>query len=201
MFILCYLQQGGYPMFIQPIYNILLLPDVTYFFKKDFFADRSEDLKDDADVLFILLKSDAENGDFMPDNFYPIGLSAKIESVNDEGVVQIRTVDRVGIINPVLEDGEIRAAFAVRPSVEDMSESEQEAVFTDLRTTLLKFVQGYQWGLWARGFILQRKNVYDLASALSEYLNLTANDTYEILAPDSVRARYDLIIHAIREFM
>lgn len=188
-------------MFIQPICNILLLPDVTYFFKKDFFADRSEDLKDDADVLFILLKSDAENGDFMPDNFYPIGLSAKIESVNDEGVVQIRTVDRVGIINPVLEDGEIRAAFAVRPSVEDMSESEQEAVFTDLRTTLLKFVQGYQWGLWARGFILQRKNVYDLASALSEYLNLTANDKYEILATDSVRARYDLIIHAIREFM
>ena len=188
-------------MFIQPIYNILLLPDVTYFFKKDFFADRSEDLKDDADVLFILLKSDTENGDFTPDNFYPIGLSAKIESVNDEGVVQIRTVDRVGIINPVLEDGEIRAAFAVRPSVEDMSETEQEAVFTDLRTTLLKFVQGYQWGLWARGFILQRKNVYDLASALSEYLNLTANDKYEILATDSVRARYDLIIHAIREFM
>ena len=25
-------------MFIQPVYNILLLPDVTYYFKKDFFA-------------------------------------------------------------------------------------------------------------------------------------------------------------------
>ena len=188
-------------MFIQPIYNILLLPDVTYCFKKDFFADRSEYLKDDADVLFILLKSDTENGDFTPDNFYPVGLSAKIENINDEGVVQIRTIDRVEIIDPVLEDGEIRAAFAARPSVEDMSEADQEAVFADLRTTLLKFVQGYQWGLWARGFILQRKNIYDLTSALSEYLNLTANDKYEILATDSVRARYDLIIRAIREFM
>ena len=188
-------------MFIQPIYNILLFPDVTYFFKKDFFADRSEYLKDDADVLFILLKSDTENGDFTPDNFYPVGLSAKIENINDEGVVQIRTIDRVEIIDPVLEDGEIRAAFAARPSVEDMSEADQEAVFADLRTTLLKFVQGYQWGLWARGFILQRKNIYDLTSALSEYLNLTANDKYEILATDSVRARYDLIIRAIREFM
>ena len=188
-------------MFIQPIYNILLFPDVTYFFKKDFFADRSEYLKDDADVLFILLKSDTENGDFTPDNFYPAGLSAKIENINDEGVVQIRTIDRVEIIDPVLEDGEIRAAFAARPSVEDMSEADQEAVFADLRTTLLKFVQGYQWGLWARGFILQRQNIYDLTSALSEYLNLTANDKYEILATDSVRARYDLIIRAIREFM
>ena len=70
-------------MFIQPIYNILLLPDVPYFFMKDFFADRSEDLKVDADVLFILLKSDAENGDFMQDNFNQSGLSAKIESVNE----------------------------------------------------------------------------------------------------------------------
>lgn len=188
-------------MFIQPIYNILLLPDVTYFFKKDFFADRSEELTDNTDVLFILLKSDTENGDLTPDHFYPVGLSAKIESINDEGVVQIRTLDRVEIIDPVLEDGEIRAAFAARPSIEDMPEAEQEAAFADLRSALLKFVQGYQWGLWARGFILQRKNVYDLASALSEYLNLTANDKYEILATDSVRARYDLITRAIREFM
>lgn len=188
-------------MFIQPIYNILLLPDVTYFFKKDFFADRSEELTDNTDVLFILLKSDTENGDLTPDHFYPVGLSAKIESINDEGVVQIRTLDRVEIIDPVLEDGEIRAAFAARPSIEDMPEAEQEAAFADLRSALLKFVQGYQWGLWARGFILQRKNVYDLASALSEYLNLTANDKYEILATDSVRARYNLITRAIREFM
>ena len=188
-------------MFIQPIYNILLLPDVTYFFKKDFFADRSEELTDNTDVLFILLKSDTENGDLTPDHFYPVGLSAKIESINDEGVVQIRTLDRVEIIDPVLEGGEIRAAFAARPSIEDMPEAEQEAAFADLRSALLKFVQGYQWGLWARGFILQRKNVYDLASALSEYLNLTANDKYEILATDSVRARYDLITRAIREFM
>ena len=114
-------------MFIQPIYNILLLPDVTYFFKKDFFADRSEELTDNTDVLFILLKSDTENGDLTPDHFYPVGLSAKIESINDEGVVQIRTLDRVEIIDPVLEGGEIRAAFAARPSIEDMPEAEQEA--------------------------------------------------------------------------
>lgn len=32
-------------MFIQPIYNILLLPDITYYFKKDFFAERSDKLQ------------------------------------------------------------------------------------------------------------------------------------------------------------
>ena len=188
-------------MFVQPIYNILLLPDVTYYFKKDFFAGKSEKLKVGADILFILMKEETADGTFLPDDFYPIGLSARIESISDEDVIQIRTIDRVDIIDPVCEDGEVHAAFAVRLSVEDISETEQEAEFSDLRTALLKFVQGYQWGLWARGFILQRKTVYDLASALSEYLNLTADEKYNILAEDSVRARYDLIIGAIKEFM
>ena len=195
------LLQGGFSMFIQPIYNILLLPDVTYYFKKDFFAGRSDDLKSDTDILFALLKNDTENGMLKPDDIYPVGLSAKIENISDEDVVQIRTVDRVKITDPVIEDGEILASFSVLPSVEDMPEEEQEKTFAELRSDLLKFVQGYQWGLWARGFILQRKNIFDLASALSEYLNLTPDDKYQILAADSIRERCSLIIRAVREFM
>ena len=188
-------------MFIQLIYNILLLPDVTYYFKKDFFAGRSDDLKSDTDILFALLKNDTENGMLKPDDIYPVGLSAKIENISDEDVVQIRTVDRVKITDPVIENGEILASFSVLPSVEDMPEEEQEKTFAELRSDLLKFVQGYQWGLWARGFILQRKNIFDLASALSEYLNLTPDDKYQILAADSIRERCSLIIRAVREFM
>lgn len=188
-------------MFIQPIYNILLLPDVTYYFKKDFFAGRSDELKSDTDILFVLLKNDTENGILEPDDIYPVGLSAKIENISEEDVVQIRTVDRVKITDPVIEDGEILASFSALPSVEDMPEEEQEKTFAELRSDLLKFVQGYQWGLWARGFILQRKNIFDLASALSEYLNLTADDKYQILAADSIRERCSLIIRAVREFM
>ena len=47
-------------MFIQPVYNILLLPDVTYYFKKDFFADRADELKPGTQLLFALLKNEAE---------------------------------------------------------------------------------------------------------------------------------------------
>ena len=181
-------------MFIQPIYNILLLPDVTYYFKKDFFAGRSDDLKSDTDILFALLKNDTENGMLKPDDIYPVGLSAKIENISDEDVVQIRTVDRVKITDPVIEDGEILASFSVLPSVEDMPEEEQEKTFAELRSDLLKFVQGYQWGLWARGFILQRKNIFDLASALSEYLNLTPDDN-----PRGVIGKADARVTALLE--
>ena len=105
------------------------------------------------------------------------------------------------ISDPSVEDGEIHVSFVLRPSVEDMGEDEQQTEFTELRTALLRFVQGYQWGLWARGYILQRKNMNDMASALSEYLNLTPEEKYQILAVDSVRERYTLIERAVNEFM
>lgn len=188
-------------MFIQPVYNILLLPGVTYFFKKDFFEDRGSDLRTDMELLFIMLKNETDGSDFGADDFYPIGVSARIENISDEDVIQIRTIDRVEIIDPVIENGDIQASFSIRPSVEDMPEQEQQNIFTDLRADLLRFVQGYQWGLWARGYILQRKNINDMASSLSEYLNLTVDEKYRVLAADSIRERYSLISTAIREFM
>ena len=188
-------------MFIQPVYNILLLPDVTYFFKKDFFSGRADELKPGTQILFTLLRTDTEENGLQAEDFYPIGLSARVESVSDEDVIQIRTIDRVEILSPVIEDGEVRAAFAVRPSVGDLSEKEQQKIFADVRTSLLRFVQNYQWGIWARGFILQRKSIYDLVSSLSEYLNLSVDEKYAILAEDSVKARYALIEKAVNEFM
>ncbi len=188
-------------MFIQPVYNILLLPDVTYYFKKDFFAGRADELKPGTQILFTILRTEAEENSLQAEDFYPIGLSARVESVSDEDVIQIRTIDRVEIISPVIEDGEVRAAFAVRPSIGDLSEKEQQKIFADVRTSLLRFVQNYQWGIWARGFILQRKSIYDLVSSLSEYLNLSVDEKYAILAEDSVKARYALIEKAVNEFM
>ena len=192
---------GGIYMLIQPVYNILLLPDVTYYFKKDFFSERADELKPDTDLLFMILKNETGGSDLQTDDFYSIGLTAKVESISEEDVIQIRTIDRVEIISPVIEDGSVRAAFAVRPSIEDLSSREQQEIFSGIRTALLRFVQGYQWGLWARGFILQRKNICDLASSLSEYLNLSVQEKYDILAVDSVKGRYSLIEKAVNEFM
>ena len=188
-------------MFIQPIYNILLLQDVTYFFKKDFFGEKYDALAADHDILFMFLKEDVEGRNYLAEDFYPVGLLARIENISEEDVVQIRTIERVEILNPQIDGGNISAAYAVRPSVEDMPEEEQQEIFSSLRSALLRFVQGYQWGLWARGYILQRKNAYDLISSLSEYLNLSPEEKYQILSVDSVRSRYELIRQAVNEFM
>ena len=189
-------------MIIRPIYNILLLPDVSYYFKKDFFSGfGGESIETGSDILFIFLKNDREDDDYTPDDFYPIGLVARAEGFGEEDAVSVRTLHRVDISDLEISDSGITAAASIRAEAADMTESEEKQQFARLRSALLKFVQGYQWGLWARSFILQRKNICDLACALSDYLNLTAEEKYEILAADSLRARYDLITNAVSEFI
>ena len=189
-------------MIIRPIYNLLLLPDVSYYFKRDFFTDfGAEELENGSDILFIFLKEEKESGEYTAEDFYPIGISARVDGFGEEDSVAVRTLNRVNIIELTNEDGRLTASVSLRPEADDLTEEEAKQQFSQLRSSLLRFVQGYQWGLWARSFILQRKNIHDLACALADYLNLNAEEKYNILAADSRKARYAMIAAAISEFM
>ena len=189
-------------MIIRPIYNLLLLPDVSYYFKRDFFTDfGAGELENGSDILFIFLKEEKESGEYTAEDFYPIGISARVDGFGEEDSVAVRTLNRVNIIELTNEDGRLTASVSLRPEADDLTEEEAKQQFSQLRSSLLRFVQGYQWGLWARSFILQRKNIHDLACALADYLNLNAEEKYNILAADSRKARYAMIAAAISEFM
>ena len=189
-------------MVIQPIYNILFLPDVTYHFKKEFFTENaSEQLEVGSELLFAFLRNEDDAEELDADHICPVGISARVEAFGDDDSVQIRTLERVDLSDVEVENGQILADASIRAEVDDYTAEEEKAQFLRLRAALLKFVQGYQWGMWARSFILQRKNMYDLGSALSEYLNIGPEEKYAIVETDSRRERCTLIEAAINEFM
>lgn len=189
-------------MVIQPIYNILFLPDVTYHFKKEFFTENaSEQLEVGSELLFAFLRNEDDAEELDADHICPVGISARVEAFGDDDSVQIRTLERVDLSDVEVENGQILADASIRAEVDDYMAEEEKAQFLRLRAALLKFVQGYQWGMWARSFILQRKNMYDLGSALSEYLNISPEEKYAIVETDSRRERCTLIEAAINEFM
>ena len=189
-------------MVIQPIYNILFLPDVTYHFKKEFFTENaSEQLEVGSELLFAFLRNEDDAEELDADHICPVGISARVEAFGDDDSVQIRTLERVDLSDVEVENGQILADASIRAEVDDYTAEEEKAQFLRLRAALLKFVQGYQWGMWARSFILQRKNMYDLGSALSEYLNISPEEKYAIVETDSRRERCTPIEAAINEFM
>ena len=66
-------------MIIVPIYDTLLLPDVTFYFKKDVIDSWNiGELSTGKEIVFAMLKDDYSMTDLTADSFFPIGVAAKV---------------------------------------------------------------------------------------------------------------------------
>lgn len=189
-------------MITIPVYDLLILPGVSFYFKSEMFPTKKitgEDIG--ADVLFLMLKSEKDRRQVTPEDFYSVGVSAEIEGIDEEGNVRVTTKNRVEISGVSSEDGELQAEAAICPEVQDLPEEEQKARFEKLKNDLLSFSKEFTWGMWARGMILRWKSFEDIACGLSGYLNMTWEEKYEILATSSCRERCELIERTVYEMM
>ena len=189
-------------MTIIPIYDTLLLPEVTFYFKKEVIDGwNAKELKPSETIAFIMLKRDISIDEAKPEDFYPVGIAAKLENIDNEGNIRIRTMNRILFEDVRIKKTKILATIDERPEVDDFSVEERTEVFERLKAEYLKFVQNFQWGLWARGFILQWKNMNELACAMAGYFSITWEEKYSIIEADSLEQRYRLIETAAYEFM
>ncbi|MBR0145882.1 MAG: endopeptidase La [Eubacterium sp.] len=209
-------------MIAIPIHDTILLPDVTFFFKKETFEEwEVETLTAGDEIVFAFLKEEPPYEDGMPDGktvpdektaagqtedlldlIYPVGVRARLEAIDNEGNLKIRTRNRVDILKLTeAENGVVEAEVVERPEVEDLSPEDQTQRFEQLKKDYLNFVKLYQWGLWARGFILQWKNIYELVCTMAPYFSITWEEKVAILCEDRVSERYRLIEQAAYEFI
>ena len=190
-------------MLTIPIYDTILLPEVTFYFKKEVIDSwQTTNLVVGEHLVFALLREDIDIRDTEIEDIYPIGITARIESIDPDGNVKVRTKKRVNILGLTKDiGGLIYAEIEERPEIADMDEEDMKDRFEKLRSKFLKFVQSYQWGLWARGFILQWKNMNEMACSMTGYFSITWEEKYEIVEVDSEKERFELIEHASYEFM
>ena len=189
-------------MILIPLYDTVLLPDVSFIFRKEIIDSWDiDELSVGDEIHFAFFKEDKPGYIESPDDIYPIVVSARVESIDSEGGIRIRTIDRLNISNIIIDDDEITADLTVRPDIEDISPKERDERFEKVKNALLNFVQDFQWGLFARGLILQWKNMNELCSAMLGYFNMTWEEKYAIIEADSVDLRYKLIEDSVFEFV
>lgn len=189
-------------MITIPIYDLLVLPGVKFHFKKDMFSN--SEINDESvgeDVIFLMLKEPRERGEIGPDDLYPLGVAGKIELVDEEGDVRIRTIERVEISDAEETEEELSVTATAIEDDNDLSKEEYKTRFDSLKNSLLKFVRGFQWGLWARGFIIQWKSFDEIGCALSPYLDITWEEKYAIMEEASIAKRAEMIEKAVYEFI
>ena len=79
--------------------------------------------------------------------------------------------------------------------------SEEKAIYKETKDSLVQFVNGFPWGVWARAFIQHWNTMTEIVCAISGYLNLSAEEKYEIMETDSERERVGLMQKAVYEFI
>ena len=189
-------------MIVVPIYDMIILPGVTFYFKQDVFQELEiEDVKEGEELIFLYQKEDKERQSLTSEDFYPIGVEGKVEGIDRDGNINVRTFHRVDIHNIEVTEGNISLEAVNRDEIEDIDAQECQMRFEKMRTSLLRFAQGFQWGVWARSYILHWKSISEVVSALSSYLNLTNEERYQIVETDVLSQRIEKMEHAVYEFI
>lgn len=189
-------------MIIIPCYDLAIVPGVTYFFQKDMVEKMiRENLQEGEEVIFLMLKEDKAREEMLPEDFYPVGVKGIVDGKGQEGSTGIRTDRRIQIREIEIVDGEFQVSYAEKPDTEDVPEEKKKEALKQVKEEMLRFVQGYQWGVMARSYILHWNSLEEIAASLSSQLNLSNEEKYQILEADEVSKRHELIQHAIYEMM
>ncbi len=189
-------------MITIPVHDLLLLPGVMFYFKKDMFPDRritAEDVGED--ILFMMLKEEKKTSELQPEDFYPIGVSGKIDAIDDEGNVRVQARERVELSDIEVTPEGLTADASICADVDDLQEEEEKEHFGKIKEDLLNFAKEFSWGMWARGMILRWKSMSEVACALSSYLNIPWEEKYALLETNSRRERMEQIEKAVYELI
>ena len=185
-----------------PFYNLIVLPGVTFFFQKEFFRELSgKEPEAGEDLTFLCMKEDKKRSELTPEDIYPIGVRGKVESIGDEGAVEIHAISRVDL--KILEIGEKEVALEQeeRPEIQDITDEELASRFAVLKTAYLKFLLDPQWGQLAQHLMGQWETLSDMISMISIRLPIPAEEKYAILACDSLKERTELMEKAAYEML
>ena len=156
-------------MTIIPVYNRVITPHSDVFFQTDHFRKiTGKSPEKEEQVIFLFLKDNETWDKYEQDSFYPIGVSGVITEVNPNGFLVVKTADRINISSLIVK-GKFKMELAIskREDIEDLEPQEEQKKFDEMRQAILDFVDGFQWGAIARGFIGRLNSIGDLTSAMS----------------------------------
>ena len=189
-------------MITIPVYNMIILPNISLTFKKDFFDEISAaNMREGDKVLFLFQKQEKSRKHLTQEDFYPIGLNGVIESVDDDGDITVRTLNRMNIDSVLVTEHDIFAQAVIREDIEDVDEETRRVDLEAMKSRLYEFLKKFPWGLMARAYVNRWKSAEECITALSSYLTLDAEEKYHILEVDKESERLVLIEQALYGFI
>ncbi len=189
-------------MITIPFYDMIVVPGIKLFFQSDFLLEvTGKEPKEGEKVVFLMLNDDKKREDMIPEDFYPIGVTGVFEGEDKMGNIAIRTISRVNIDSLEITDDDIYLEATERPDIIDMDEDERRRRFHDMKKTLIRMIQGKQWGMMARNFMNHWRSMDEMICAISYQLDIGNTEMYGVLEADTLSERTERIEKIFYEFI
>ncbi|MCD8130279.1 MAG: endopeptidase La [Lachnospiraceae bacterium] len=189
-------------MIIIPYYNIVIVPGIDLYFQSEYFKEITQTAAQAGDTAALLmLKENRPREQMRAEDFYPIGLTGTIESVDQEGNVRVRTDSRVNIETIDVTADRIEVTLSKRQDLDNLTEEEAGKRFDHVRGAFVHSIQNSPMGMLARNFIRQWDSLGEMAASLSDQMINSNEEKYQILAADTLSERTERMEQAIYQYL
>ena len=188
-------------MSIMPLYNIIALPGAKLWLQTSAYRELTgkEPVAGER-VTLLMQKQEQPRAALDADSFRPIGVVGSVGAINAGGFMAIEIQNRVNIEEIArLRDGSFSMTVSRRPDTDDLDPADARRRLTGVKDRILAFARGKQWEGMLRGFAAHWDSLWDVAAAMSPWLNAPAEERYALLAEDSLSARFDALERLLME--
>ena len=191
-------------MIVVPVYNKVLVPDADLFLSMEQLRRSSggKGVAINEKVVLLLTKENYSVTDLNSDSFYPIGIAGVVKEIYQEGWATVRAQYRVNVENVIVNpDHTIQLTMIRRPEIEDLDAMAESGKLTAVKEEMRKYSAGFEWADSARYFIDRIDTLGSAISTMSQFLDITNEECYEMLSEDSKAKRAELIEKTLFQFM
>lgn len=190
-------------MFVLPLYDVLILPDVNIYVKIAEFEEFAlQPPAINAECVMLTAQQHRERYEYKAEDFYEIGVHGVVVDISDEGFVTIRSDCRVQVSNIAVDSvGVISLDYRALMDIDDVPEGERVARLEHMKKVLLDFTKQFDWAAKVEPMIDGFTSIEEAGVSLSPYLTARNEDRYNILTYDSRRGRMEAMEQIIFEFI
>ena len=186
---------------IITLYNSIILPGSTIYLKNDNINGMDYKNSQVNDEVLLILSKERIVSDFNKKSFYEMGVVGTIiDKKNGITTIQTRSRVKLDLINP-LGEGKFEIKFTEAPEIFDISNEEERNMLTRIKMSLSDFVKKYEWGFFARAYIMQWNNLSEIACSLNDLVKLNPDEKYALLKENSRNKRCKEIEKIIYEYI
>ncbi|MDO5294987.1 MAG: endopeptidase La, partial [bacterium] len=190
-------------MLIIPVYNTIILPNVTYNLSFNFLSKEDiRALEKEEYALVLPLKENIDRDNLTKESFYDLGVMARIVYIKEtekQNYITVTTEERADVLELMITPSRMEATIQHRHYKDYEVFEDEQLILEEMKHHFTEMIKPYPWGDYGKSYINEWISVNQAISLVNPYLQLTPEEKFKIITIDYVKEKNNHIIDIVRK--